>query len=204
MTNSVSSFADLEQLPWENRSDIDEPTGRLATDFVLSGDHMTLSMRADIGGNQFLVTSMLRGIASNLQFSRVSAEDKLDDMQTKAQASMEGAVPEGDSRAHQPLGELDHPERIGLTDAQQIFAESLLEQLSFIEDLFVDLRTFWKEVNDNPEFKLLNRSDIEVRQGMREAAKRKAAKLASERRTGAVFAIGDIATRRAAIPARRK
>ena len=194
-TNTVSSFEDLKQLPWEQAPETEEPAGRLATDFFLCGDNMTLSLRPDIGGNQFLVTGMLRGLAGNLQFSRVSAEDKLDDIQAKAQARIDAGE-----------YELDHPESrgAGLTDAQQIFAESLLEQLGFIEDLFVDLTAFWKQSNDNPEFKLLNRSDLEVRQGMRAAAERKAQKLVSERKAGGAFALNDIAARRQAIAARRK
>lgn len=143
-TDTISSFADLDQLDLNKLSPAeqavydaveadDEPAGKLATDFMFSGDHMSFSLRPDIAANQFLVTGILRGIAGNLQFARVSAEDKLDDMQAKAQARMEA----GES-------ELDHLERTGLTDAQQIFAESLLEQLTFIEDLFEDIGAFWK------------------------------------------------------------
>jgi hypothetical protein len=201
MTDSVSSFADPETLPWDEAMlqrakagdpDFTEvPTGRLATDFVLSGDHMTFSLRPDIGANQFLVTSMLRGIAGNLQFSRVSAEDRLDDMQAQARARMEN---------HE--GAIDHPQEL-FTEAQHAFAEALLDQLNFIEDLFVDLGAFWKQSNDNPAFKLLARSDTEVRQSMRASAERKAAKLASERKAGSVFALNDLAARRQAIAARR-
>jgi hypothetical protein len=62
-----------------------ETTSKLADkSYDLVGANITLKFREDIGAISFLVTSMLRGIASNLQFSRVSAEDKLDDMQAKA------------------------------------------------------------------------------------------------------------------------
>ena len=154
---------------------------------------MAIQLRSDIGSNQFLVTGMIRGLASDLQFARISAEDKLDDMQEKAKARIES----GES-------ELGHPESTGLTDAQQIFAEALLEQLGFIEDLFVDLRTFRGQSNDNPTFKLLNRTDIEVRRSLQASAEPKAAAAANERKAGTVYALGDIEARRKAIATRRK
>lgn len=161
---------------------------------LLKGKSLSLKLDNGVGGNSFLVTSILRGIASNLQYSRVSAEDKLTDMTDKAAARL----------AANESTDPDHPEEVGLTDKQQIFADSLCTQLEYIEDMFADLRSFWEEVNDNPEFKLLSRPDIAVRKSMADAEARKAEAAKSISKSGAAFDLSSIAARRANIAARRQ
>lgn len=168
--------------------------GVVGEPYILEGKVITLKLSEGVGENSFLVTSMIRGIASNLQYSRVSAEDKLTDMTDKVAAKIAA------NEATDP----DHPEEVGMTDKQQMFADSLCTQLEYIEDLFVDLRTFWAEVNDNPEFKLLNRPDIAVRKSIKDAEARKAEAAVSTSKSGAKFDLSSIAARRANVAARRQ
>lgn len=103
------------------------------------------------------LTRLAQQIAQMAQNVRIYAEDTIEDMQSKAKDNMDDRNHNGD-RVDNTSGELP-----GLTPNQEIFMDSLEEDLDICADLHADAENWFETHNESDNGKLLWRNDHEVR-----------------------------------------
>lgn len=156
--------------------------------FTLVGEHVIISLRSDLAEDGYLVTGLLRGMMGSLDYSRINSMELLNDLERQAAQPGHGGEPQG------------------LSDAQQIFVDSLTTQLYNIADVSKDLETFWSQVSDNPNLSIHPRTDAQILTSIQQSKARKdaerLAKLNRDKQAGNEHDRDDIASRRKAILAR--
>lgn len=149
---------------------------------VLTGTSLSIAFQdPSISDNVYIMTSILQGIAGSLQLQRINAEDRIADLENQAKANMDR-----DSDAtNRPDGASLELE--GLTTNQLLFMENLEDQLDAIAYAFEDLESWWDQENDNASYKLLRRSDAEVRQAFAASKAKRDERSAEEVRATIAF-----------------
>lgn len=150
------SIDNLEELE-AHRDDIVPPV------LAMRGNIISILIHDEaMAEDSFTVTSVLQGIANNLQRQKIKAEDILDDLETQEKLNLEGRYDEDGTLVQGPKTD-EAGNLVGLSDNQQMLMDKLDEQLDVISYAFKDLHNFWEANNDNPTYKLLYQTDNERR-----------------------------------------
>lgn len=128
---------------------------------------------ASLAEDSFVVCSTLQGLADKFQGMRISAEDIVSSLEEQEQRNLHGVIdPATGEMTQAPKVDVDSGLPIGLNANQQILMDKLEDQLDGISYIMSDLEAAFKVHNDNPQFKLLYRTDAERRRSKAEYAAR--------------------------------
>jgi len=112
--------------------------------------------------DSFTVTSILQGIANNLQRQKIKAEDIINDLETQEKHNLEGKFDAEGTMVQGPKVD-EAGNTVGLSDNQHILMDKLDDQLDCISHAYIDLQKFWDDNNDNPNYKLFFQTDSQRR-----------------------------------------
>ena len=123
----------------------------------------------EFADNEFLMTSLLRAIAGNAQYSLVSGQRYMDSLDEQAAVNVNGITdPATGEMTKLPNINPDTGEVQALTERQQGFYDSLEQTQELCVDILADMTNEFNSRNDNPQNKLLYKNNAQVSQGITE------------------------------------